>query len=136
MISASRDKTIRVWDVGKQILLGEPIMAHDKDITNLVFGRDGKRFFSSSWDKTIKIWNAADQSLIGTLSGHDSFISSLALTEDNQWIASASLDKTIFLWQVGLESWLEQVCRIAHRNLTYQEWRQVIKDEAHRPLCP
>jgi WD40 repeat protein len=57
IVTASADKTARVWDAqtGKQ--LGEP-MKHEAAVRSAKFSPDGKRIVTASEDKTARVWDA------------------------------------------------------------------------------
>jgi tetratricopeptide (TPR) repeat protein len=40
------------------------------------------------------------------------------------------------MWDVGLKSLQDRACRIANRNLTFDEWKQYMSDEPYRLTCP
>ena len=53
IVSASEDKTIRVWnsDTGEMVL--GPLEAHMKMVTSAIFSSDGQLIVSASYDDTI-----------------------------------------------------------------------------------
>ena len=54
--SASRDMTIRIWDVETGDSLAEPLRGHTDNIWSVAFSRDGKCVVSGSSDKSIRFW--------------------------------------------------------------------------------
>ena len=41
------------------------------------------------------------------------------------------------LWDVSTQGWSDRACRIAGRNLTYDEWlRYLGKDKPYAKVCP
>jgi WD40 repeat protein len=42
----------------------------------------------------------------------------------------------VTLWNMSLESWENQACSIANRNLTRDEWRQFVVSEPFGKVCP
>lgn len=97
LISASADKTIRIWNAKT----GEPIKtiaAHGDRVTALSVDHTRKTFASGSADKTIKIWSM-DGNAISTLQGHTDEVTALSFLADGR-LASGSIDKSIRLWNV------------------------------------
>ena len=71
IVTASWDKTARLWDAesGKQI--GEPLTGHTDAVMSAAFSPDGKRIVTASWDKTARLWDAESGKQIGEpLTGH------------------------------------------------------------------
>ncbi|MEH1858604.1 MAG: AAA-like domain-containing protein [Nostoc sp.] len=97
LASASRDKTIKLWnrETGKEITT---LRGHSDRVISVVFSPDGKTLASASHDKTIKLWNRETGKEITTLRGHSDRVYSVVFSPDGKTLASASRDKTIKLW--------------------------------------
>ena len=101
IVSASRDKTVRIWDAmtGKQV--GEPLVGHTEAVRFATFSPDSKYIVSASWDKTVRIWDVKTGKQIGgPLEGHTGEVNSTTFSPDSQYIVSASWDKTVRIWDV------------------------------------
>ena len=99
IVTASRDKTARLWDAesGKQI--GEPLTGHTDAVLSAAFSPDGKRIVTASADKTARLWDAESGKQIGEpLTGHTDAVWSAAFSPDGKRIVTASEDKTARLW--------------------------------------
>jgi WD40 repeat protein len=100
IVSASYDKTVRVWEScsGKclQILTG-----HDDRVTLVVLGHDSALFASTSEDGTIKIWKTSDGGCMHTLEGHLDRVTSVVFSHDSALIATSSYDKTVKIWDAS-----------------------------------
>jgi WD domain, G-beta repeat len=57
IVTASSDKTARLWvaEAGKPI--GEPLEGHDDAVSSEAFSPDGKHFVTGSSDGTHRIWD-------------------------------------------------------------------------------
>jgi len=57
IVTASMDKTARVWDAetGQELRKFE---GHTKTVTCVAFSPDGKRIATASVDKTARVWDA------------------------------------------------------------------------------
>ena len=93
--SASRDKTVKLWNHDGQLL--KTLKGHTGEIWGVAFSPDGKTIASASEDKTVKLWNH-DGQLLKTLKGHTGEVISVTFSPDGQAIASSSRDKTVKLW--------------------------------------
>jgi WD40 repeat protein len=96
-VSASHDKTVRVWNADGR---GEPLVlrGHDNTVNSAAFSPDGRRIVSASDDKTVRVWNADDSGEPLVLRGHDELVASAVFNPDGRRIVSASADKTVRVW--------------------------------------
>jgi WD domain, G-beta repeat len=100
VVTASRDKTARVWDAatGKQI--GEP-MKHEGEVNSAQFSPDGQRVVTASSDKTARVWDAATGKQIGEPMKHEDEVLSAQFSPDGQRVVTASADKTAQVWDAA-----------------------------------
>ena len=56
IISASDDRSIRIWDATTGTAIGKPLMAHADIVKSIACSPDGKHIVSGSWDTTIHVW--------------------------------------------------------------------------------
>src|SRR5262249_42448652 len=94
IVTASDDKTARVWDAetGKQI--GQPRKGHTRGVGSAAFSPDGKRIVTASLDQTARLWDAETGEQIGDLAGHTDNVINAAFSPDGKRIVTASQDKT------------------------------------------
>ena len=97
IVSASNDKTIKIWDITTSRCL-KTLEGHDNYAKSITETHDGK-IVSALSDKTIKIWDKTTGNCLKTLRGHDDEVNSIIETHDGK-IVSASDDKTIKIWGV------------------------------------
>jgi len=101
LASASRDHTIKLWEVVSGIEL-RTLRGHSSGVNSVAFSGDGKLLASGSDDKTIKLWDVGAGSELRTLKGHSGDIRSVAFSPDGMLLASGGgWDKTIKLWDVA-----------------------------------
>merc|ERR1712048_137804 len=55
-LSASWDKTMRLWDLNTGVT-ARTFQGHTKDVFSVAFSGDNRQIVSGSRDKTIKLWN-------------------------------------------------------------------------------
>ena len=99
MVTASEDKTARVWDASTGKAIGEP-MRHEDAVRSAQFSADGQRVVTASWDKTARVWDAATGNAIGEPMRHEDAVNSAQFTPDGQRVVTASWDKTARIWDV------------------------------------
>jgi platelet-activating factor acetylhydrolase IB subunit alpha len=98
IISASRDKSIKIWDVyGSSCIY--TLLGHDNWVRCLIIHPNGKYMISSSDDKTIRVWELKTGRIVKKIpEAHDRFVVSLAINHKYPLMASGSNDQTIKIW--------------------------------------
>ena len=96
LISASNDRTIKVWDLHIQTL-EEGLLDAANAVTALACTSNGEFAASGSTSGDISLWNIQSHKMFTTFHGHQDEISSIIALGDQQFV-SASFDKTIRIW--------------------------------------
>ena len=96
IISASDDKTLKIWNLAKGKCL-KTLKDHQDSVTSILIIPNNK-FISGSKDATIKIWDLNSYTCLNTLN-NISGIKSLCLISDNQ-LACGSKDGYINIWNL------------------------------------
>ncbi len=103
LASASRDKSLRVWDVasGKQVFQS---MAHKNWVHSVAFSPDGATLLSGGGDATIRVWDVAEWQEIRQLPAHEITVDAIAFSSSQPLMASAGqYDPAVQLWST--ERW-------------------------------
>lgn len=99
VISASRDQTLRVWDIGHQscrlVLRG-----HAGDVLDVAATKDAACAVSGSTDKTARVWSVESGEMLHVLMGHTNAVTHVAVTRDSSRAATASEDTTLRVWDI------------------------------------
>jgi len=99
-ISASKDKTLIIWDLDKNEFLLS-ILGHSDSVNSVAISSDEQFFISGSSDCTVKIWNLKSGKEVCTFSEHKEPVSTVAVTKDGKYIVSGSHDRTVKVWNVN-----------------------------------
>ena len=118
LVSASRDTTIRLWDVdtGNSRLMTD---GHTEAIYGLSFLKDGKTLVNGSSDCTLRLWNTEtqDQQLIPVKHPWTAFY--FAFSEDGKTVAIGSTGGRTRLWSRDTEDFIATF-KASHRHLINQ----------------
>lgn len=98
LISASRDKCIKIWNLETGELL-HTLKGHSDEVSSIALSPDGQIIASGSADKTVKLWHVDSGELLATFAGHTHTVTAVTFTTSGEIIVSASFDKTIKIWQ-------------------------------------
>jgi WD40 repeat protein len=99
VLTASSDKTARLWDVasGQELRV---LRGHEDRVTSAQFSADGKTVVTASLDKTARLWDVASGQELRVLRGHEGAINSAQFSADGKTVLTASSDRTARLWDV------------------------------------
>lgn len=99
LLSASSDKTIRLWSLEAWTCL-VVYKGHEGPVWNVRWGPFGHYFASCGWDKTVRVWGQDHISYLRMMVGHDSNVNQIAWHPNGAYIFSASdnMDKSVRMW--------------------------------------
>lgn len=98
VLSASRDKTIKLWEVvtGRLVRTFE---GHTENVNTICFSPDGNNIFSGGNDKSIIVWEVSTGKILKKFIGCESEIVSISISPDGGLLAS-SAGSEIIIWDV------------------------------------
>jgi small GTP-binding protein len=100
-VSASDDKTLRVWDLTTFRCLAT-LRGHTDYVLGVAISGDGRRAVSASADKTLRIWDIVTYKCLATLKGHTDTVRGVAISGDGKRAVSASDDHTLRIWDLAI----------------------------------
>ncbi len=136
LAAGSHDGVITLWDAAAS-QPARRLARHTGPVTGVSFGPDGRVLVSSSVDGTVILWDVESGRQIGEPQrAHSGAVNAVAFGPDGSTLVSAGDDRRVMRWNVDLDAWTAAACAIANRNLTREEWRQVLPDIPYRATCP
>ena len=124
LISASDDKTIRVWDIKsgkeKRKILGEIGAGNEGQIFAIALSSD-ERYLAVGgyWNNNIiRIYNYKGGQLLKVLKSHSNVVFDLFFSNDDKFLISGSFDKTAKIWSVENNFALSDTL-VSHTNHVY-----------------
>ena len=99
-LSASADKTLRLWDLTDGSTI-RTFTGHKDAVWSVAIAPDGHTALSGSDDKTIRLWDLASGRTIRTFTGHVDKVRTVAIAPDGHTALSAGFDRTLRLWDLA-----------------------------------
>ncbi|KIX05167.1 uncharacterized protein Z518_06039 [Rhinocladiella mackenziei CBS 650.93] len=99
LVSGSRDKTLRIWDLETRRLRGKPLVGHSQSVLCLQFDPSEKEdlIISGSSDASVIIWRfSTGQKIHEIPSAHEESV--LNLRFDHRYLVTCSKDRRIKIW--------------------------------------
>lgn len=99
LVSGSRDKTVRVWDLETKRLWHQPLSGHAKSVLCLQFDPSPEEdvIVSGSSDRSIIVWKFSTGKMIHQITdAHDDSV--LNLKFDRRFVVTCSKDRTVKIW--------------------------------------
>ena len=134
IISASNDKTIRVWDVAtgkeKMKILGAIGASSEGKIYAIALSGDDRYLAVGGFmeNNKIRIYNYKTGKLLKVLKSHTNVVLDLSFSSDDRYLFSGSADKTVKIWQTG--NWNLQETINFHTNAVYAV-KMIQRDNAY-----
>ena len=98
-VSASRDRTLKVWDLASGALQRTTLVGHGA--VAVAITPDGRQAVSASDDGTLKVWDLVSGGVKRTVEGHSGEVTAVAITPDGGQAVSGSSDHTLKVWDLA-----------------------------------
>ena len=134
-----------LWDVARRERLGTPLKVEEGGVFGVAFAADGKTlaagFSKRRMIRGVVLWDVAWRERLGTPLKVEGRVFGVAFAADGRTLASGlargARGGGIVLWDVAPNSWARQACRIANRNLSWEEWQTYVgPDVPYHRTCP
>jgi WD40 repeat protein len=96
----SRSGELKLWEVGKGMLVRSLDALHSDTIFGVRFSPDGSRLASGGADKFLKVTRVADGKELKSFEGHTHHVLAVDWKSDGKQLASGGGDNVIKLWDV------------------------------------
>jgi WD40 repeat protein/serine/threonine protein kinase len=100
VMTASKDRNVRLWDARTGMPAGEPMMAGSL-VWAAAFSPDGKLIATGDDQGSLQIWQTDTQDPRGSPLSHPQAVLSLAFSHDGKLIATGCRDGRVRIWDVA-----------------------------------
>jgi WD40 repeat protein len=130
--------TVELWNAVTGEQIGSPVVVGATAVTSIAFDPSGRRFVTAGLgDSTVKLWFTATLQQQGSaLSVDQGGTASAAFEPDGDHLLAVDDAGHGFTWPTSLTAWERRACTVAGRNLTRQEWSQLITARRYTSVCP
>jgi WD40 repeat protein len=98
-VTASSDKTVRVWNLDTGVCL-QTFWGHTDYVSSVALHADGRRVVTVGLDRTVRVWNLDTGACLKTLGGHTDRVRSVAIHPDGRRAVTGSEDGTMRVWDL------------------------------------
>ena len=98
VVTASQDRTARVWDAQTGQPLAESLLQHAGPVNSARFSPDSQWVVTASDDHTAQIWNVLTGQRSGYPLQHSNAVVTAEFSPDGRWVVTASADETARVW--------------------------------------
>jgi WD40 repeat protein len=97
LVSCSKDRSVRIWDISTQRLVLPPLLGHEGSVLCAQVDQENDLLYTCGTDTTIIVWKFSTGTIVAkVLEAHSESILSIAIND--QLIVTGSKDKTIKIW--------------------------------------
>jgi WD40 repeat protein len=117
LITASEDRTARIWDFAGATVLRE-LRGHTGKVYGAAFHPDGTRVVTASEDRTACVWDAGTGRPLMELRGHAGAVNAAAISPDGQMVATGGDDGAARVYPLTVHPTLEDLLARARERVT------------------
>jgi WD40 repeat protein len=135
LLAGTEDGKDLLWDARDGSRQGAPVEVATGGIETVSFSPDGRLFVASSDDGTATLWESRT---------HKRLANAFPVEEGSVPVARFMTSGDVVInnvratsrWPIEPRAWVRFACRVAGRDLTRDEWSDLLPDRPYRRICP
>ncbi|MFL5791415.1 MAG: BTAD domain-containing putative transcriptional regulator [Actinomycetota bacterium] len=137
VMTGSQTSVVRLWALPSGAPLGSPFDGLLGSVDTVDVSPDGTTAVGADDAGNVLLWDVASRSTLGDpLPGPTPGTFAAAMyAPGGTRVVVVSDTGAAWVWNVDPADWLSRACAVAGRNLTLQEWQEVLPDRAYQPAC-
>jgi WD40 repeat protein len=137
LMTGSQASGVRLWQLPSGKPLGAPLNGLVGSVDTVDLSPDGRMAVGADNAGNVLLWDVASRSTIGDLipGPMPGRFAAAMFTPNGEHVIVVSDTGQGWVWDVDPADWLAKACVVAGRNLTSQEWQQILPDRAYQPTC-
>jgi WD40 repeat protein len=112
---------------------GAPVFGVNGGASGCVLSADGQSLAASVNGEIVRVWELKNQGKALRITAQDR---PLAFDQESRYLATVGAGNTVRVWPLQQDELIAEACRRLPRNLTEEEWRASVGDEAYHKTCP
>jgi WD40 repeat protein len=117
----SRSGELKIWDIGKGLLVRSLDSLHSDTVFALRFSPDGTKLASASADRFVKVTRRADGKLLRSFEGHTHHVMAVDWKSDGKQLVSGGADRVLKVWDYDSGEQLRTL-QEAGKQITGARW--------------
>jgi WD40 repeat protein len=115
--------------------VGRTLAGQNGWVVSVAFDPSGRHLFVTSNDGKLRLWDLTSGKLVGgPLAGVDGTGWGTYFPDGRHVVAAFDSGLGV-VWDVDPSAWAAHACRVASRELTRDEWRDVLPERSYRHVC-
>ncbi len=128
---------IMLWDGTSGEKICETVTPTHEIARSLALAGQSRTLAFGGYDGSIFLYDVDAEQLLGLpLTGHSDPVDELTFILNDTALISADRGGAVMIWDLDERSWRHRACKIANRNLSYDEWVQYVGNSPYRLTCP
>jgi WD40 repeat protein len=134
LAAGTEDGKVVLWDLAADSPAGAPVDVATGPVEAISFSPDGRLFVASSDDGRATLWNPRTHKRLADAFPEEENSVPVARFTSRGDVVIENVRNTS-RWPIDPQSWARFACRVAGRDLTREEWRDLLPGRPYRRVC-